>query len=238
MASSRRTELLLTSNVENLGIVGDVVRVRTGFARNYLIPMGLAEAPTSERIESLTAAREAAIKEHEHKREEQANIIESLEGTTLTLSRSANDQGGLYGSVTQRDISDALLENDFSVDTRAIRLHQAIRRIGDYQVTIQFGSDLKTDVEIIVNPDRPLEDREEMEFDDEGNLIIIDKPAEEPADETTEESSQTPAEEVVEESKTSDKKNSTNRKKRDKVETPEPESTDEEPANEEDSVSD
>lgn len=186
MSSAKRTELLLTSNVENLGIVGDVVRVRMGFARNYLVPMGFAEVPTQERIESLTEAREAAVKEHEVKRAAQATIIEKLEGTTLTLTRSANDQGGLYGSVTQRDISDALLENEFDVDTRAIRLHQAIRRIGEYQVTIQFGSDLKTDVEIIVNPDRPLEDREEMEFDDEGNLIIVEKTeevSEKPADE-------------------------------------------------------
>ena len=188
MSSAKRTELLLTSNVENLGIVGDVVRVRMGFARNYLVPMGFAEVPTQERIESLTEAREAAVKEHEVKRAAQATIIEKLEGTTLTLTRSANDQGGLYGSVTQRDISDALLENEFDVDTRAIRLHQAIRRIGEYQVTIQFGSDLKTDVEIIVNPDRPLEDREEMEFDDEGNLIIVEKTeevSEKPADEHT-----------------------------------------------------
>jgi large subunit ribosomal protein L9 len=175
MSSAKRIELLLTSNVENLGIVGDVVRVRMGFARNYLVPMELAEVPTPERIESLTEERETAIKEHELKREAQASIIEKLEGTTLTLTRSANDQGGLYGSVTQRDISDALLENEFEVDTRAIRLHQAIRRVGEYQVTIQFGSDLKTDVEIIVNPDRPLEDREEMEFDDEGNLMIVEK---------------------------------------------------------------
>jgi large subunit ribosomal protein L9 len=188
MLTTKRTELLLTSNVENLGIVGDVVRVRMGFARNYLVPMGFAEVPTQERIESLTEAREAAVKEHEVKRAAQATIIEKLEGTTLTLTRSANDQGGLYGSVTQRDISDALLENEFDVDTRAIRLHQAIRRIGEYQVTIQFGSDLKTDVEIIVNPDRPLEDREEMEFDDEGNLIIVEKTgevSEKPADEHT-----------------------------------------------------
>ena len=175
MPSLKRTELLLTSNVENLGIVGDVVRVRMGFARNYLCPMGLAEAPTQEKMESLTEAREAAVKEHEVKRSVQSTIIEKLEGTTLTLTRSANDKGGLYGSVTQRDISDALLENDFDVDTRAIRLHQAIRRIGEYQVTVQFGSNLKTDVEIVVNPDRPLENREEMEFDDEGNLIIVEK---------------------------------------------------------------
>jgi len=185
MASARRIDLLLTSNVENLGIVGDIVRIRMGYARNYLLPMGLAEAPTPEKIESLAEAREIALKEYEAKRTEQASIIENLEGIVLTLTRSANDQGGLYGSVTQRDIADALIENGFSVDTRAIRLHQAIRRIGEYHVTIQFGSDLRADVEVVINPDRPLEDREDMEFDDEGNLIIIEK-TEKPAEEATE----------------------------------------------------
>jgi len=193
MSSARRIELLLTSNVENLGIVGDIVRIRMGYARNYLLPMELAEVPTPEKIEALAGAREIALKEYEAKRTEQAGIIEKLEGIVLTLTRSANDQGGLYGSVTQRDIADALIENGFSVDTRAVRLHQAIRRIGEYQVTIQFGSDLRAEVEVVVNPDRPLEDREDMEFDDEGNLIIVEK--KEVVEETSTE--ETPAEETA-----------------------------------------
>ena len=175
MASARRIELLLISNVENLGIVGDIVRVRMGFARNYLLPMGLAETPSQEKIDALAGAREVALKEYEANRAEQSTIIDKLDGIVLTLSRSANDQGGLYGSVTQRDIADALVENGFTVDTRAVRLHSAIRRIGEYHVTIQFGSDLRADVEVHVNPDRPLEDREDMEFDDEGNLIVVEK---------------------------------------------------------------
>ncbi len=201
MASARRIELLLTSNVENLGIVGDIVRVRMGYARNYLIPMGVAELPTDEKMEALAEAREIALQEYEANRAEQASIIEKLEGITLTLTRSANDQGGLYGSVTQRDIADALIENGYTVDTRAVRLHSAIKRIGEYQVTVQFGTDMKVDIEITVNPDRPLEDREEMEFDDEGNLIMTEKVAiqetgseegtNEVAEETTEEAAPT-----------------------------------------------
>ena len=178
MASARRIELLLSSNVENLGIVGDVVRVRMGFARNFLIPMGLAEIPTPEKIEALAAKREIALQKYEENQSLQAALIERLKDVALTLTRSANDQGGLYGSVTQRDITDALAENDFVIPTRAVRLHQAIRRVGEYSVTIQFGKDLRTDIDIIVNPDRPLEDREEMEFDNEGNLIMVaSKPA-------------------------------------------------------------
>lgn len=200
MASARRIELLLNSNVENLGIVGDVVRVRMGFARNFLIPMGLAETPTPEKIEALAAEREIALQKYEENQSLQAALIEQLQDVALTLTRSANDQGGLYGSVTQRDITDALAENDFVIPTRAVRLHQAIRRVGEYNVTIQFGKDLRTDIEIIVNPDRPLEDREEMEFDDEGNLIMV---APKPADDKKEAehqatSEETPAEESAE----------------------------------------
>ena len=130
---------------------------------------------------------------YEQKRSEQTSTIENLEGVVLTLTRSANDQGGLYGSVTQRDIADSLIENGFSVNTRAVRLHQAIRRIGEYPITIQFGSDLKADIEIQILPDRPLEDRDEMEFDDEGNLIIVEKTEEQA------EASETPAEATTEE---------------------------------------
>jgi large subunit ribosomal protein L9 len=173
MANARRIELLLNSNVENLGIVGDVVRVRMGFARNFLIPMGLAEIPTPEKIEALASERAIALQNYEEDQSKQAVLIKRLEDVALTITRSANDQGGLYGSVTQRDISDALAENDFNIPIRAVRLHQAIRRIGEYSVTIQFGKDLRTDIDIIVNPDRPLEDREEMEFDNEGNLIMV-----------------------------------------------------------------
>ncbi len=181
MASIKRIELLLLKSVENLGLVGDIVRVRMGYARNYLIPMGLAELPTQEKIDALAAERAIALEAYEQKRSEQTSTIEKLEGVMLTLTRSANDQGGLYGSVTQRDIADSLAENGFAVNTRAVRLHQAIRRIGEYPITIQFGSDLKAEIEVQILPDRPLEDRDEMEFDDEGNLIIVEKTEEEPA---------------------------------------------------------
>ena len=193
MATTKRIELLLTKSVENLGLVGDIVKVRMGYARNYLVPMGLAEIPTQEKIDALAEERAVALEAYEQKRSEQTATIENLEGVVLTLTRSANDQGGLYGSVTQRDIADSLIENGFSVNTRAVRLHQAIRRIGEYPITIQFGSDLKADIEVQILPDRPLEDRDEMEFDDEGNLIIVEKTEEQA------EASETPAEATTEE---------------------------------------
>ena len=180
----KNIELLLLRNVDHLGIVGDVVRVRTGDARNYLVPMGLAEVPTDARVAELQADREAALAQVQARREARQTLIARMDEVELTLGRSGNAQGVLYGSVTQRDIADALVQVGYEgIDTRAVRLHAAIRRIGDYMVTIQFDKDLRTDVSIIVEPDQPLEEREEMEFDDDGELIEKPEATEAPAEE-------------------------------------------------------
>ncbi|MHC4809997.1 MAG: 50S ribosomal protein L9 [Planctomycetota bacterium] len=176
---ARNIELLLLETVENLGIVGDVVRVKPGHARNYLLPMQLAEFPTAEKIEALKEERARAQAEVAAELAARRSLVERLEGITVTLIRSCNDRGILYGSVTQRDISDALIEAGYDADTRSIRLANAIRRVGEYPVPVQFGKELRADISVIVEPDTPLESREEMEFDDEGNLI--EKPAPAPA---------------------------------------------------------
>jgi large subunit ribosomal protein L9 len=150
-------ELLLLDTVENLGLVGEVVKVRAGFARNYLLPMLLAEHPTQEKIDSLKEARARAEAEVAKQRAERAALIERLAGVTVTLIRSTNDQGLLYGAVTQRDISDELIKMGFGVDTRAVRLSQPFRRVGAGSVTIQFDRDLKADIDVMVKSDRVLE---------------------------------------------------------------------------------
>ena len=169
---AKHIELLLLNNIEHLGIVGDVVRVKTGYARNFLLPHGYAEVPSQRRIESLEAERAVALQELGKLREARQELLARMEDITLTLVRSCNDQGVLYGSVTQRDICDGLQANNFDVGTRSCRLAAAIRRIGEYTIPIQFDKDLRTDITLIVEPDQPLEEREEMEFDNEGELII------------------------------------------------------------------
>ena len=184
---SRRTiELLLLENVENLGIVGDVVKVRTGYARNYLLPMQIAEAPSDERIEALQVERTQALARVAAQRAEREELTARMEEVELTLVRSCNDRGGLYGSVTQRDIVDALAQVGYpGIDIRAVRLPSSIRRIGTYEVPIQFEADLRVDISVIVEPDQPLEEREEMEFDDEGELIEKPRPKPKPVAEET-----------------------------------------------------
>jgi len=175
---ARNIELLLLQSVENLGIVGDIVKVRSGYARNYLLPTQLAELPTPSRIEALREQRSTAQAELMRLRGARQDLLERMLEVTVTLVRSCNDKGVLYGSVTQRDIADGLVEAGYDVGLRSIRLSNAIRRIGEYPVPIQFEKDLRTEITLVIEPDQPLEEREEMEFDDEGNLI--EKPAPRP----------------------------------------------------------
>lgn len=156
MAKSK-IELLLNRNVENLGIVGDVVRVKAGFARNYLLPHRIAEHPTPEKIEALKEARAKAQAELAKLRTERESLIGRLEGVTIKLIRSCNDQGVLYGAVSQRDISDQLMTDGYGVDTRAVRLSAPIRRVGTYHCVIQFDRELRSEIHIEVLPDRTIE---------------------------------------------------------------------------------
>jgi large subunit ribosomal protein L9 len=167
----RKVELLLNRTIENLGLVGDVVKVKPGFARNYLLPHGFAEAPTAEKIEALKDARAAAQAELAKVRAGCEALMARMEGVAIKLIRSVNDQGVLYGAVTQRDIADQLVADGFGVDFRAVRLQQTIRRIGHYTCTIQLDRDLRTDIAIDVLPDRTLEIL----------TAAADAPAEEPA---------------------------------------------------------
>ena len=158
---ARPVELLLTRNVENLGIVGDIVKVRAGFARNYLLPHALAEHPTEAKIESLKAARAKALAELAAQRQLREETIAKLGGVSIKLVRSCNDQGVLYGSITQRDIADALVNAGYAVDMRAVRLANPFRRVGSYGCTIQFDRDLKVDITVEVAADRTLESMDE-----------------------------------------------------------------------------
>lgn len=172
MVSKKNVSLLLNETIEHLGIVGDVVQVKPGYARNHLLPLGIAEIPTPEKIEALRERRTAAKAELEALRSSRVKTVGKLDSVSIKLTRSCNDQGVLYGSVTQRDISDALHEGEFDVDERAVRLNQPIRHVGTYTVLIQFEKDLRAEINIEVLPDRTIEELDEdMEFDEEGELV-------------------------------------------------------------------
>jgi large subunit ribosomal protein L9 len=171
---ARPVELLLLRNVENLGIVGDIVTVRAGYARNYLLPHALAEHPTDEKVEALKEARAKALAELAAQRALREETVAKLEGISIKLVRSCNDQGVLYGSIAQRDIADALIAAGYAVDIRAVRLAAPFRRIGSYTCTIQFERELKADIAIEVAADRTLESAEEQKKAEEAAEAAIE----------------------------------------------------------------
>lgn len=170
---ARHIELLLTENVDNLGIVGDVVKVRSGYARNYLLPFSMATTPTPEAVSALAGKRAEAEKMLRELRAQREKMIEKMQNLEIELTRPCNDLGMLYGSVTQQDIASVLAEKGFTVKPREVRLSQTIKRIDTYHFPVKLDADLEAEVTLKVLPDRELaeEARDEMEFDDEGNLI-------------------------------------------------------------------
>lgn len=174
---ARNVKLLLTENVDNLGIVGDIVNVRIGYARNYLLPFGYATAPSEELISQLAEKRAQAEQLLAEQRKQREAMISKLNGQELTLTRACNDQGQLYGSVTQQDIASALRDLGFAVSPREVRLPTTIKRIDTFDIHIKVDSDLEADIKLWVVADRELDldESEEMEFDNEGELIIKDK---------------------------------------------------------------
>lgn len=169
----KNVELLLVESVDNLGIVGDVVKVRTGFARNFLLPRSLATVPSEELKNSLQAKRAEAVRQAAEVRAARKETISKLDGYELTLERSCNDLGILYGSVTQGEIATALNKAGFAVRPRDVRLSGAIKRVDDYIVHIKFETELETDIRLHVKADRLLakDEKPDMDFDNEGNLV-------------------------------------------------------------------
>lgn len=170
---AKTIKLLLTENVDNLGIVGDVVNVKIGYARNYLLPRQLATEPNEELLAQLAEKRKRAEAELAELRKQRESLISKLEGIEITMARACNDQGHLYGSVTQQDIAEGLSELGYAVKPREVRLAHTIKRLDAYDVTVKFDSDLEATIRLHVVADREMDadDREEMEFDNEGNLI-------------------------------------------------------------------
>lgn len=160
-------ELLLTENVDNLGIVGDVVRVKTGYARNYLVPRNLATQPTEGNVKRLAERRAEVEQELREQRVVQEATLTKLEGYEITLQRSANEQGVLFGGVSQHDISEALRKDGLDIDDRAVRIGEQIKRLDTYEIPIVLANDLKTHVKLWVVSDKPAE---ELGTDEEGGV--------------------------------------------------------------------
>ena len=146
-------KLLLQESIKNVGRVGDVVEVSPGYARNYLLPNGLAVEPTKNNLKKVEARRQEIEKQERERREQQARLIKQLEGKDVTIERKANEQGHLYGAVSATDIAKALQGDGFNVEAEDVLLSGKLDQINTYTVKVRFAEDLETDLKVYVAPD-------------------------------------------------------------------------------------
>ena len=154
-------KLLLCKNVATLGIVGDVVDVNEGFARNYLLPRKLATEPTSSNVRRLAEARRQAEAEMARERAVLESIAKRLEGVEVTIKARANEDGVLYGSVGRREISAALAEEGHHVGVDQIQLHTPLRRLDNLEVELRFAADLRSHIKVWVVREKTGDEGEE-----------------------------------------------------------------------------
>jgi large subunit ribosomal protein L9 len=147
---SKTQSVILRRKVDNLGDVGDVVSVKRGYARNYLLPQGLAYAETDQNRRLLEQERSAALMAEERDRSNARQIADRLDGVSITFSMLAGEEGKLYGSVGPRDIAAKLSEEGFDIHGRHVVLKEPIKALGVYSVLIRLYPDVEASTKVWV----------------------------------------------------------------------------------------
>jgi len=143
-------KVILTSSVPGLGQTGDMVDVKNGYARNYLIPQGKAMAATTGNVKTLEHQKRIVASRVEKERKEAAGLAERLGAVSITLNRHAGEEDKLFGSVTTRDISEALSAEGIEIEHHVIQLEEPIKTLGVYNVPVKLHADVLVEVKVWV----------------------------------------------------------------------------------------
>jgi large subunit ribosomal protein L9 len=143
-------EIILRQAVENLGKPGDVVKVKPGYARNYLLPRGLAYEATPGNLKRIQQERDRLEAAENARRDTAQGLAEQLEQVSLTFSARVGEEGKLFGSVTTADIAQQLETQGFHVEKRQIDLHEPIKALGVYRIPVRLHADVKPEIRVWV----------------------------------------------------------------------------------------
>lgn len=144
------TQVLLREDIENLGARGEIVRVKAGYARNYLLPRNLAVEATANNMRQIEGERAALAKREAKERSTAELQADQFRKLTLKFERKVGEAGILYGSVTSMDIAHELKEQGYEVDRRKIVLREPIKRFGSYTVPVRLHREVTVDLPISV----------------------------------------------------------------------------------------
>jgi len=143
-------KLVLTEDVTNLGRQGDLVEVRPGYGRNYLLPRGLATIPTQHNLRLLDRYKARVQQAREAKMADLKALAEQIARTTVTIEANANEEGHLYGSVGPAEIATSLRSKNLIVDAEMVRMEGPIKEIALYAVKMNLGYDIESEVKVLV----------------------------------------------------------------------------------------
>ena len=160
-------KVLLCEDIGKLGWLGDVVEVNEGYARNYLLPQGLARVATEANIRAIAKEKAKRAEQRFKERDRLERAAQAVDGAEAVLAARANEQGVLFGSVTERQIAANLREQGFEVADDVVQLAEHVKHVGTHTVTLKFGTDLTAQVNVTVVPmpehEAKVEDKEESQ---------------------------------------------------------------------------
>ena len=146
-------KVILLKDLRQAGRRGEIVDVKPGFARNYLVPKGVAAVASNANIKAFAHQRRRIDEEHEAERSKAAELAAEMAGVTLTIAKRAGESENLYGSVTPVEIVEALAEKEIEVDRRSVDLAGGIKTLGEHVVRIDLHSDVVAEVNLKVVPE-------------------------------------------------------------------------------------
>jgi large subunit ribosomal protein L9 len=143
-------EVILREDIDKLGIRGQMVKVAAGYARNYLLPKRLAVAATESNKKIVEQERQAHLRKEAKQQSEAQDLATLMAGTVLTISAKAGENDQLFGSVTAKDVAEALEAKNFTIDRRKILLEEPIRTLGEHKVAVRLHREVSTEITVNV----------------------------------------------------------------------------------------
>ena len=142
-------EVILREDIDKLGNRGEIVKVADGYARNFLLPHRLAVAATDANKKIVEQERQAHLRREAKETSDAADLAKMMAGVSVTIAQKAGEQEQLFGSVTAKDIAEALARQNYTIDRRKIHLDEPIRQLGEHKATLRLHREVS--VEIGVN---------------------------------------------------------------------------------------
>ena len=143
-------EVILRDDIERLGHRGQVVKVADGYARNFLLPKKLAVPATDANKKIVEQERQAHLRKEAKLKGEAEDLAKLMLGVAITIKQKAGEADQLFGSVTSKDIADALAARNYTIDRKKIGLDEPIKQLGEYTVPIKLHKDVTVDISVLV----------------------------------------------------------------------------------------